>query len=106
MLASLFRALAGNALPSDVLTVLDTARCNTRERGDEGPRVMVTLAGGGLRGAWIHDRDTTETRIRRRWPELTDAQVKRAVDVIDAKAMQSARLDNPKSKRRGWVHDY
>lgn len=106
MLARVFRVLKGDALPSDVRTVLEAARCTPREWDDFGPRVVVTLAGGGLRGAWIHDTDTTMARIRRRWPELTDAQVKRACDVIEAKAMQAARLDKPQGRRGGWVHDY
>lgn len=106
MLARIFRALNGDALPAEVAGILEAAHCNTREGGDEGPRVMVVMACGGLRGAWIHDRATTEARIRRRWPELTDAQVQRAGNVIEAKAMQAARLDKPQAKRRGWVHDY
>ena len=106
MLARNFRALTGNALPAEVAGILEAAHCTAREGGDEGPRVMVVMAGGGLRGAWIHDRATTEARIRRRWPELTAAQLKRAADLIEAKAMQAARLDKPQAKRRGWVFDY
>lgn len=67
-----------------------------------GPRVHV-----GFRGEFIFTRDAAEKRIRKGWPELTDHQVQRAVDFMEARVRQVIVFQNRiESRRKSWVHDY
>lgn len=110
MFASVVRFLTGKpdkTLPSHVAAVIEAARYLPRASDDEeGPRVAVVLAGGGLRGAFIFNRADAKKRVLARWPELSDAQVSRCVSALEAGAMNAARLDAPRKKRKGWIHDY
>ncbi len=109
MFGSIVRALTGrggNALPEHVQSAIDAARFMPRSSDEEqGPRVAVTLAGGGLRGAFIFDRETAEKRVLTRWPELTPEQVRRCVDGLEAGVMRASRLDAP-TQRKNWVTKY
>lgn len=103
------RALFGKAdssLPAEVAGALAAARYIARPSDDdEGPRVLVVLAGGGVRGGFFFSRDEAKMRVLRRWPELTPAQVKRCISAIEAGVINASRLDSP-PKNRNWVMGY
>lgn len=109
MFASIARALIGKpdtSLPDYVLAALSAARYLPRPSDEDGgARVAVVLAGGGLRGAFVFDRDEAKKRVLARWPELGHQQVRRCVAALEAGVMNAARLDEP-GKRRNFVNDY
>lgn len=90
-------------LPADLTERIKGADIYLRA-GDlaTGPRVQV-----GFRGEFIFTRDAAEKRIRKGWPELTDNQVRRSVDFLEARVRQvivsKNRIESP---RKSWVHDY
>lgn len=109
MFGRIFRALTGggcNALPEHVQSVIDAARFIPRSSDDEeGPRVAVVLAGGGLRGSFFFSKEEAEKRVLARWPELTKAQVKRCIGQLEAGVMNAARFDAP-TKNKNWVNKF
>ncbi len=92
-------------LPGDVAAVLEAANYSLREGNSEDePRVIVVLAGGGLRGAFAFEREDAARRIKARWPDLSAMQVKRGVDVLEAGAMRAtAAANRGEVKRKNWV---
>ena len=98
------------AIPADIFEVLDSAEIMLFH-GDEdtGPRPLVCMAGSGLRGAWFHGQAETSARIRRRWPELSEAQIQRCCDFIEARVLRTIRdvsHAEAHARRRNWVMDY
>lgn len=110
MFAGIVRALTGRAtgLPGDVSSILEAANYSLREGSSEDePRVVVILAGGGLRGAFVFEREDAARRIKARWPELSATQVKRGVDVLEAGAMRAtAAANRGEVKRKNWVNKF
>ena len=80
--------------------MLDAAIFLPRSSGE----VAVVLAGGGYRGAFFLDRDTAKEKILKRFPELTDLQVSRAVAQLEAGAQLARRDDG--GKKPNWVNRY
>lgn len=109
MFASIARALMGkpdNTLPDYVQAALSAARYLPRPGDEEeGARVAVVLAGGGLRGAFVFSIEEAERRILARWPELSPPQVKRCISQLEAGVMNAARLDAP-TRRKNWVNKF
>lgn len=90
-------------LPADLTERIKGADTYLRA-GDlaTGPRVHV-----GFRGDFIFTRDAAEKRIRKGWPELTENQVRRAVDFLEARVRMAIVSQNRvEHRRKSWVHDY
>lgn len=106
MFGAIVRALTGrcgNTLPEHVQSAIDAARFMPRSSDvEDGPRVAVVLAGGGLRGAFVFSREEAEKRVLARWPELTEAQVRRCVNGLEAGVLKASRLDAP-PQSKNWV---
>ncbi len=102
-IARALKVRPSGALPEHVQSAIDSARFMPRSSDDEdGPRVAVVLAGGGLRGAFVFSREEAKKRVLTRWPELEPAQVRRCVDGLEAGVMKASRLDAP-TRRTNWV---
>jgi hypothetical protein len=89
-----------SALPADLAVCLETMAVVQRSATEDGPRAIVQIDGGG----WIHCVEETTAQLLRRWPALTEAQLRRAVRHIGARVRQSA-TPLP-TQRRSWVWDY
>jgi hypothetical protein len=93
-----------SALPDEVSAVIEATHIVEREGDPEtGPRLAISM-GGPIRGMFIFSRTEAEKRIRARWPWLTDAQVKRAVNFLDARIRTFRRP--LKAVRKNWIFDY
>ncbi|MEN9901636.1 MAG: hypothetical protein RL651_300 [Pseudomonadota bacterium] len=90
-------------LPVDLTERIKGADIHMRAGDLEtGPRVHV-----GFRGDFIFTRDAAEKRIRKGWPELTDYQVHRAVDFLEARVrMVIVSQNRVERQRKNWVHNY
>lgn len=109
MFVGIVRALTGadRALPGYVQEVVSAASFTLRPGTDEDtPRIVCVLAGGGLRGAFVYDREEAARRVSRRWPELTPDQQRRAVDQIEAGAMRAARPSREQQRKRNFVNRF
>lgn len=96
---------AKNCLPDEVTASLDAASILPRDIDHEdGPRVAVSL-GAGIRGAFIFSKVEADRRFRARWPELSDTQVKRAIEYLNAR-VKIATLPNKRLRRKNWILDY
>ena len=96
---------AANGLPAEVAAAIDAARIMPRTYDeDEGHRVAVAL-GGRLVGAFIFSQDEAQRRIRARWPDLTDAQVGRAVAYLASRVRLAAEPVR-REGRTPWVLRY
>jgi len=82
--------LPKRTLPAEVADAIDAARIMQRGGDpDDGPRIAVALGGGNLRGMFIFSTDEARRRIIARWPELSKAQVDRAVSYLAARVTLS-----------------
>lgn len=89
-----------SALPNDVALCLETASVVPRHFKEEGPRAVIQIDSG----AWVHSQEETRSQLLRRWPDLSDAQIKRAVRYVNAMVRRIA--PGPESERRGWVRNW
>lgn len=89
-----------NALPADLAVCLETVTVVQRSATEDGPRAIVQIDSGG----WIHSHEETRAQLLRRWPALTEKQLRRALRHIDARVHQSA-APLPQ-QRRSWVMDW
>jgi hypothetical protein len=94
-------AVDPTALPPDLAVCLETATVIPRHEDDEGVRAVVQIDSRG----WVHDHDTTRTHLLRRWPELTEGQLRRALRHVDA-LVRRASVPPQTQRRRGWVHNW
>ncbi len=109
MFTGIVRALTRRAsgLPGDVAAVLEAANYSLREGNSEDePRVIVVLAGGGLRGAFAFEREDAERRIKARWPELSTMQIKRAATMLEAGAMKASRVSREVHQKSNFVNRF
>lgn len=110
MFAQLAQVLgrAPQVLPLEVTETIEGAGIMVREGSDEeGPRVFVTLNGGAYYGAFVFDDDEAKARILKRWPELTDKQVSRAVAFLSSRVGAATRAHNRGApKPKNWVNRY
>jgi len=92
------------ALPLEVSEAIEAARILVRDHDPEdgAPRVFVALGGGSVTGAFYFDRESARERVLRRWPELSERQVSRAVAFIESRVSVASRSkDAP--QRKNWV---
>lgn len=93
------------ALPAEVLAALDGASVYVRQPGEDGaPRVVVQPA--GMKG-WVHGDEDSE-RLSRMFPELTEAQLQRAVRYLSSMVRNHLRTaaNNGATRRKNWVHSW
>lgn len=89
-------------LPVDLSAAIESADIFPREGDLEtGPRIYV-----GFRGSFIFSREEAEKRIRKGWPELTESQVQRAVDFIQARVRMAMIQNRGERQRKRWIHNY
>lgn len=91
-------------LPGYVAEVIEAAHVMVRSTTEDGPIVFVTL-GGPMRGAFHYTAQDAAERIRKRWPELTKAQLERAASFLEARVRLAASPAR-KVRRKTWVMDY
>lgn len=89
------------ALPADLAVCLETMAVIQRSATEDGPRGIVQIDNFG----WVHTPDESRAQLLRRWPELTDAQLRRALRHIAARVRQSA-VPLPTQQRRSWALDW
>lgn len=98
--SALKRGKAG--LPPDLTAAIEAADVFPRAGDPEtGPRIYV-----GFRGSFIFSREETEERVRKGWPELTNEQVRRAVDFLQARVRLATTNNQFERRRKNWVLDY
>lgn len=90
-------------LPPDLTAAVEAADIFERPGDIEtGRRICVC----GFCGSFIFSRAEAEKRIRKHWPELSNDQMRRAVDFLQSR-VRLAMAKNPfESRRKSWVHDY
>lgn len=91
-------------LPGYVAEVIEAAHVMVRSTTEDGPIVFVTL-GGPMRGAFHYTAHDAAERIRKRWPELTKAQLERAASFLEAR-VRLATTPQARKRRKSWVMDY
>lgn len=102
------RAMFGRnkTLPADVSAAIEAAWIMERSSDQDGaPRVAVAL--GGLRAAFIWSEDEAARRLVRRFPELNDHQLRRAVKYLGARvAIVNAEQgrDPKRHERKTWLN--
>lgn len=109
---SALRSLVGRVnrtLPADVTAAIEAAHVMPRSSDPEGaPRLAVALGGGLLRGAFIWSTEEATRRIVRRWPELNEGQVTRAVRHLGSRvqivAAEQNRDPNRRRERKTWLN--
>lgn len=93
--------VSDSALPSDLAACIECCTVYQRHAGTEGDvRAIVQLDGQG----WVHNDEDTRTQLLRRWPELTEPQLRRAVRHIGAKVRQAC-APAP-AARQSWIRNY
>ncbi len=98
--------LPKRTLPAEVADAIDAARIMQRGGDpDAGPRIAVALGGGNLRGMFIFSTDEAQRRILARWPELSSAQVDRAVQYLAARVRLFAEPVQT-DRRPPWIFRY
>lgn len=91
-------------LPDEVAAVIEAAEVFVRP-GKDAPRVFVALNGGLMRGSFEFSTEEARQRIAKRWPELTNEQLERAVSFVGARVrLAAAPMRN--TRRKSWVFDY
>lgn len=89
-------------LPAEVAAAIDGASVVFRPAGRDGePRAVVQLP--GLSG-WMYGDDDAR-RLRAAFPELNEAQLRRACRYLSARVAQSAAPDKPQ-RPAGWVGNW
>jgi hypothetical protein len=89
------------ALPEDLALCLETATVIPRHATDTGTRAVVQIDSRG----WVHDHETTRANLLRRWPALTEGQLRRAVRHVDA-LVRRASAPIVSQRKRSWVMDW
>lgn len=90
------------ALPAEVAAAIEGASVVFRPAGQDGePRAVVQLP--GLAGWMYGDEDAQ--RLRGAFPELNDAQLRRACRYLASRIAQAAASDKPQ-RRAGWVNNW
>ncbi len=88
-------------LPESIEAELSACTVTTRETDDGEVRAVIM----GLGGRAIYG-DQVKARIRSRWPELTDRQVQRACDFLEARVRLSAMRGSKARRRNSWIFDF
>ncbi|MCM3565198.1 hypothetical protein [Hydrogenophaga intermedia] len=90
-----------SALPADLVACIESCTVYQRHAGSEGDvRAIVQLDGRG----WVHNDEDTRNQLLRRWPELTETQLRRAVRHVGAKVRQAC-APAP-AARQSWVRNW
>ena len=100
------------AIPADISEQLTEARITFFDR-EEGLRGLFSLR-GGKPNSWFHDEQTTAENLRLRFPELTDAQLARAVALVEGLVVKARRdlqmriREQRLARQRGksWINNY
>ena len=104
---SLFRkATGGNnppRLPAELLAAIERMAILRRTAGDDGaPRVAIKIP--GLGSLHIGEGSNLIERIRKAYPELSEACARRAVALIEAEITRRNREDfRQRPERKSWV---
>jgi hypothetical protein len=98
---------SNSVLPADVVEAIEAAHIIPRDYGDDGLRVFVVLGGGGLRGSFEFENEEATKRVFKRWPDLSEKQVSRAVSFLGSRVAKTTRAANRGDiKRKNWVQNY
>ncbi|MEF3058712.1 hypothetical protein V4C85_02325 [Ralstonia solanacearum] len=96
---------ATDALPAEVATIIAGAGVLPRGDGEDGaPRIVITTT----HGAFAYHRDAARAWFIARWPALTDAQMRRALALLESHVRERmARIQNDDlqrlaANRRRW----
>lgn len=88
-------------LPESIEAELSACTVTTRETDDGEVRAVII----GLGGRAIYG-DQVKASIRSRWPELTDRQVQRACDFLDARVRLAATPSRQARRRSSWIWNF
>jgi hypothetical protein len=86
------------ALPADLALCLETATVIPRHATETGTRTVVQIDSRG----WVHDHKTTRANLLRRWPALTEGQLRRALRHVDA-LVRRALAPLMSQRKRSWA---
>ena len=86
----------------ELADAIDSAILAIREPGDDGRRVAVLCR---ALGAFIFDPDEADRRIRRAFPELSNAAVRRGVRHLSSR-VSLASAPQKRTRRPSWIRDY
>lgn len=92
---------AAAGLPAELSAAIEGAAFYERGEGENGPRIVVQLA--GRNAGWIWGEDDAK-HLRRTFPELDNDQLSRALKFIAARI--AARPSGETSRRRSWAKDW
>ena len=101
-----------HTIPADVHEQLTDARITFFDR-EEGLRACLYLR-GGKPNSWFHGEQTTAENLRLRYPELSDAQLARAVALVEGLVVKARRdlqmriREQRLARQRGksWINNY
>lgn len=97
--------LPDGELPSELVAAIESASFVERSEDEEGRR-FATFA-PGLGGCFIYDRGVLETRIRNRFPHLSDRMVDRACTYMHNHFNLFLRQQkHVERERKSWVHGW
>ncbi|PNS09582.1 hypothetical protein [Solilutibacter silvestris] len=108
--------IAPDSSLSLVLLAIEDATIVSRHPDDDGPRVMV--ASPAMGNWFFYERNKAETRIRKRFPDLSDDGVAKVIRALEIRVKYAARSKEPEKPRKkyscmapadpltvGWGHD-
>ncbi|MGC5883605.1 hypothetical protein [Ralstonia pseudosolanacearum] len=95
-----------DALPAEVATIIAGASVVPRGADHDGnPRIVIQAGAGGF----VYGRDTARAWLNARWPSLSEAQMRRALQMLAAHVrdrMERSREDGMQrlaANRKRWA---
>ncbi|OIN76283.1 hypothetical protein BL248_08375 [Ralstonia solanacearum] len=102
---------AAEALPVEVATAIAGASVLRRGESEDGsPRVLIHAGSGGF----VYSRDAARAWLSARWPALSDAQMRRALSMLEGHVKSRIarvqddglqRLHANRKRWRSWSRD-